>query len=323
MKKVLLSLLLLASIGFISPSIGQTVCPQLVPNSFTITPVPASGPDCFRFSFQFFTTAASDKSLTVQFSCAGNPSQTSACIIAPGKIGNNNVIATFTSPVLCCPVATLVVTIFSNTNSDCGGTTCRITQSTGGNPPVDIPVGTLPVSFSSFSATRNKSNVSIKWETASESNNKGFNIQRLTNTAWENVAFIPSAATGGNSTSDLSYTFTDANNHKGVSQYRIQQVDIDGKAKLSEIRSVKGEAMASKLLVYPNPSATGKVSVVFDDNAPKNVQVTDMSGRVVRSLRNVSNNISIEGLESGVYSIQVTDLFSSALSVEKVIIKKR
>ena len=67
------------------------------------------------------------------------------------------------------------------------------------------------------------------------------------------------------------------------------------------------------------------MNVVFEEgNGNRNVVVSDMSGRRVKQYRNVSsNNLIIEGLENGVYSIQVTDLISSALPVEKVIVKKR
>ncbi len=184
----------------------------------------------------------------------------------------------------------------------------------------------LPVDMKSFTASRSKSNVSVKWTTAAEWDNKGFYVQRNTRGSWENVAFVFSAAQDGNSSSDLSYSFNDLNNERGVSQYRILQVDIDGRSKASDIRSVRGEAMAAKLLVYPNPSMDGKISVVFEDggNAARSVIVSDMSGRMIKQYRNVStNNLSIEGLESGVYSIKVTDLSSAAVSVEKVIVKKR
>jgi hypothetical protein len=183
----------------------------------------------------------------------------------------------------------------------------------------------LPVSFKSFTAIRNKSNVAVKWTTATEQNNKGFYIQRNSKGSWENIALVFSAAPDGNSTSDLSYSFNDLNNEKGVCQYRILQFDFDGRAKASDVRSVRGEAMAAKLLVYPNPSMDGKVSVVFEEgNGARNVMVSDMSGRMIKQYRNVStNNISIEGLETGVYSIQVIDLSTAAITVEKVIIKKR
>jgi len=100
-------------------------------------------------------------------------------------------------------------------------------------------------------------------------------------------------------------------------------VDINGRSKISDIRSVKGEGSSNKLLVYPNPSNDGKINVVFDDHLAKNIVVRDMSGRMIRQFKNVINNLSIVNLESGMYSIQVTDLSTDAITVEKVIIKKR
>jgi len=184
----------------------------------------------------------------------------------------------------------------------------------------------LPVTFKSFTASRNKQNVGVKWQTASEQNNKGFNVQRKTTGNWVNVAFVFSLANGGNSSSDLSYAYNDANTEKGITQYRVMQVDLDGRSAASEIRSVRGEDIAAaRMVVYPNPSMDGRVNVMFEEgNGNRSVVVSDMSGRRVKQYRNVSSNtLVIEGLENGVYSIQVTDLTSSALSVEKVIIKKR
>src|SRR4030095_5470775 len=95
------------------------------------------------------------------------------------------------------------------------------------------PCAPLPVTLKSFTAARvSKSNVSLRWETASETNNSGFAVLRnLGSGAWEVVTFIPSQAPDGNSASPLVYTFTDLNSAKGITQYRIRQVDIDGRAK--------------------------------------------------------------------------------------------
>jgi hypothetical protein len=189
--------------------------------------------------------------------------------------------------------------------------------------PSESTCGALPVTFSNFHASRNKSSVALKWETASEQNNRGFNVQRNAKGVWETVAFVFSAADGGNSSSLLSYSYNDVNNEKGVSQYRIQQVDMDGKASYSAIRSVKGEGQVSKTVVYPNPATEGKVNVVLEDQGAKAVTVSDISGRVVRQYRSVVNSLVIDGLESGLYTIQITDLSSAVSTTEKVIIKKR
>jgi hypothetical protein len=184
----------------------------------------------------------------------------------------------------------------------------------------------LPVSFSSISATRTKQNVLVKWQTASEVNNRGFYVQRQVGAdEWKNVAFVFSAATNGNSSGNLSYSFNDLNTYKGISNYRIQQVDMDGNAKYSEVRSVRSEDMPNKLLVFPNPSINGKVSVVFDDAASlKDVIVSDVTGRVVKQYSSVSGStMEINVQHDGFYSIQVIDRTSGAMSVEKVVIKMR
>ena len=180
---------------------------------------------------------------------------------------------------------------------------------------------TTPVSFRSFNAVRNQSKVSLTWTTASEQNNHGFYVQKNDGSGWKDVAFVFSAADGGNSASDLDYAFSDVNNAKGVSQYRLLQVDIDGKAKFSEIRSVKGESQAARVLVYPNPSSTGNVTVVFDGQSIRDIQVNDISGRLIKRYSGVVNNLEINGLRTGVYTLQISDRANGASVVEKVVVK--
>jgi len=184
----------------------------------------------------------------------------------------------------------------------------------------DIP---LPVHFSSFNANRQSSTVAITWTTAFEQNNKGFYVQKNVNGEWTNVAFIFSQATGGNSTSALSYEYKDVNTAKGISQYRIQQVDIDGNAKYTDIRAVRGEGQASKLIVYPNPSDNGNLNLVFEDNnSLRDVQVSDIQGKIIRQYKQVGGNyLLIEKLTSGFYTLKVINRTTAASSVQKVVVK--
>lgn len=182
----------------------------------------------------------------------------------------------------------------------------------------------LPVKFKSFNANRTSaSNVTITWTTASEQNSKGFNVQKNVGGEWKTIAFVFSQTEDGNSSTDLSYSFKDANNEKGITQYRIQQVDLDGNAKYSDIRAIRSEGTVAKIVVYPNPSVDGKLSVVFDDNSSvRDVQVNDMQGRVVKSYKEITNNILvIEKLTSGFYTIKITNRNTAATSVEKVVVK--
>ncbi|MEO6611162.1 MAG: T9SS type A sorting domain-containing protein [Chitinophagaceae bacterium] len=184
----------------------------------------------------------------------------------------------------------------------------------------------LPVNFAAFTATRNKANVSISWSTASEQNNSGFAVERNVNGTWEQIAFVASQSFNGNSSSLLSYSYTDFNNVKGVSQYRIKQIDINATAKYSDIKAVVGESQGGRTVVYPNPSDNGKINVVFDNASAtsRDVTVTDMSGRIVKQLRGVTNNnVTIENLNPGIYSLRVVVPATGDQSVEKIVVNKR
>lgn len=187
--------------------------------------------------------------------------------------------------------------------------------------------GLLPVNFKSFTASRsNSTNVSVKWETATEQNAAGFAVERNIRGTWEQVAYIPSQAAGGNSSSVLTYQLNDLNAAKGISQYRIRQEDLDGAAKLSDIRSVRGEGQKGSTIVYPNPTDNGKVNIVFEGGeiTKRNISVQDMSGRIVKQWNNYSNNnIQIENLSPGFYTVRIVDIGTGEQSVEKVVVNKR
>ena len=194
--------------------------------------------------------------------------------------------------------------------------TCNIQQS-------EVPIP-LPVTFKSFNVNRkNVSTVGVSWTTASEQNNRGLNVQRNDGTGWRNVAYVFSQTVAGTSSSDLSYEFNDANTEKGVSQYRIQQVDLDGRASFSIIRAIRGENIAAKLLVYPNPSSTGNINVVFENGTGvRDISVSDATGRLVKSFKSITNSVLlIENLRKGFYTLKVTNRTTAASSVEKVVIK--
>ena len=126
-------------------------------------------------------------------------------------------------------------------------------------------------------------------------------------------------------TAYLSYQLNDLNATKGISQYRIRQVDLDGMAKISDIRSVRGEGQKASTIVYPNPSSDGRVNVVFQGEiAKRNVTVQDMSGRIIKEWRNyTNNNIQIENLTPGFYTIRIVNIETGEQDVEKAVVNKR
>ncbi|MEO6611638.1 MAG: T9SS type A sorting domain-containing protein [Chitinophagaceae bacterium] len=185
----------------------------------------------------------------------------------------------------------------------------------------------LPVLFSSFTVNRtNNTNVLLRWETATEINNSGFDLQRNKgDNRWQSVGFIASLSPNGNSTASLTYTYTDLNAGSLSMQYRIRQIDIDGRSKFSEIRTVPGMDQNRKLIVYPNPSEDGRINLFFENlGGKRDITLTDISGRIIRQWRNSStNNIPVTNLQPGIYILQVTDQKTGQKETEKIMINQR
>lgn len=182
----------------------------------------------------------------------------------------------------------------------------------------------LPVSLKSFNVKRVNTTATLTWETASEINNRGFSIQRNTGRGWSDVFFVESKAASGNSSSLLSYEFNEANTEKGVTQYRLKQVDVDGKSKMSDVRSIKGVSQVSKNMIYPNPSNDGSVNIIFDDErGSRDVLISDMGGRIIKQYRNVSaSTMRVDQLNPGMYTIRVINQASGSQQNEKLVINK-
>jgi len=208
------------------------------------------------------------------------------------------------------------IIITQNTGTADGASRVFLLQSTQCAP--------LAVTFKSLKATRiNQNHVVVNWETATETDNSGFAIQRnMGNNSWEIVSFIISQAPNGSSNSSLFYTFNDVNSNKGITQYRIKQVDLDGRAKFSEIRSVRGDAQKGKIIIYPNPSTNGRINVVFEEkDGIRDVTLSDMFGHTVRQWKRVTNNtLLIEKLGTGMYTLKVVVQKTGYISVEKIMV---
>jgi len=192
---------------------------------------------------------------------------------------------------------------------------------------INTPPSTLPVLYTFFTAKRTSSRqVTLNWQTAQELNSSGFEVQRqIGSGSWQVIAFIPSQAMKGTSTSPLTYTYVDNNNANGVTQYRLRQIDIDGNSEFSVTRSVVGEGQGGKMIVYPNPSNTGKVQVVFEAvNGTRDAVLTDVSGRVVKQWSAVTNNnLQIENMTSGYYNLRVILRETGEQTIQQIIVSKK
>ncbi len=84
---------------------------------------------------------------------------------------------------------------------------CKSSDTVSFDVTCSIP---LPVGLTDFTAVRRSGTALLQWVTLSETNNKGFGIQRSADgIKWDNLFFIDTKATKGNSNEKLAYTCTD------------------------------------------------------------------------------------------------------------------
>ncbi|MCL5030774.1 MAG: T9SS type A sorting domain-containing protein [Bacteroidetes bacterium] len=156
----------------------------------------------------------------------------------------------------------------------------------------------LPVELTSFAANINNNKVELNWQTATEVNNYGFEIQRAKksdNLMWEKIGFVEG---NGTSNSPKSYRFDDNNPLQSNLVYRLKQLDINGDYKYSkeiEINLTPKDYVLFQNYPNPfNPSTTIKFSL--PNRSFVNIKVYDITGREVAILFDGAK-------EAGTYSI--------------------
>ncbi len=238
-------------------------------------------------------------------------------------------------------------TVSDADNSGIGSVVLR--QGTAANAPTltldGIRIATswgevpLPVELTSFTANAFNSSVQLKWQTATEVNNYGFEIQRLNSPlassptsrsglnplpggeekGWMKIGFVNG---NGNSSSTKDYTFVDPaigtgkNISSGKYSYRLKQIDNNGAYKYSNVVEVSFMKPAKFALEqnYPNPfnpSTTITFSIPEDGHIV--LKLYDVLGREVQTLINENRKAGIhninfyaDNLSNGVYMYKLT-----------------
>ena len=164
----------------------------------------------------------------------------------------------------------------------------------------------LPVELTAFTATLRNAKVNLAWSTASEKNNKGFEVQRSQN--GKNFATLQFVAGQGNTSNATNYAVVDAQPFGGTSYYRLKQVDQDGTFAYSPVAVItNGGAVASEVSLYPNPAQdVVTVSLGQLPAAGARITVADMTGRVVLSDKLGTNGeLNVARLQAGTYIVTV------------------
>ncbi len=183
-----------------------------------------------------------------------------------------------------------------------------------------IGVGTsaptaLPVELTSFSVNFIGGNVVLRWATETEVNNYGFEIERASNSFisdWEKVGFVQGY---GNSNSPKEYSFIDIPNAGTKFQYRLKQIDNDGKYAYSSVINIEIKVLNEYTLNqnYPNPfNPSSVITYSIPVSSKVTLTVYDMLGKFITTLVNenqeagsYSVNFNAAGLSNGIYFYKI------------------
>lgn len=189
--------------------------------------------------------------------------------------------------------------------------------------------GAMPVELTSFTSSTADRNVKLNWITASEINNKGFDVERqnTVNTNWEKIGFVNGNGTV-NQTS--SYSFTDSKLNAGKYNYRLKQIDNNGNYKYYSLSNTIEIGLPGKYNLsqnYPNPfNPVTKIDYDLPKDSKISIKLYDITGREIMTLVNAqqsAGNYTIQlnagNLASGIY---IYSLVANSNGNNTVITKK-
>lgn len=171
----------------------------------------------------------------------------------------------------------------------------------------------LPVELTSFSAAIGNNIVTLNWQTATELNNNGFEVQRkIEASEFATIGFVQG---NGTTTNPNNYTFTDENISNGNYFYRLKQIDFNGRYEYSNVIEVEVRSLDSYAIEqnYPNPfNPTTTIGYVLKEKSIAKLILLNAIGEEIYVLVNEELDkgfhkfdLNASSLPSGVYFYQL------------------
>jgi hypothetical protein len=188
--------------------------------------------------------------------------------------------------------------------------------------PYFVGAAPLPVELITFTANSRKDLlVDLTWITASETNNRLFELERSTDGI--NYGSVYSTSGAGNSITPKTYKYSDKVPESGTYYYRLKQTDYNGESSVSDALAINITGK-QEIAFQPNP-VRDELLVTLRSESVSQITVTvfNQHGKPVMELHRKINTgiqqipLSMGSLPDGVYSVRVES--GSATYVQRVI----
>jgi len=171
----------------------------------------------------------------------------------------------------------------------------------GGGGGADAGKIPLPVELIDFRVSAISGQSLLVWSTASETNNRGFEVlHSLDGASWENIGFVSGR---GNPYSATNYDFTHTSPTIGVNYYRLRQYDLDGSMTLLPIQTIQFlSGSTEQVAIFPNPVE----HILHITNAGGIAQIYTLSGQLILQAhlpKRPVNTIDLSNLHRGVFQL--------------------
>jgi hypothetical protein len=163
----------------------------------------------------------------------------------------------------------------------------------------------LPIDLLSFSGECLSNQIRLNWETATETNNDYFSIERSNDGInWVEIGKINAE---GNSSTSSKYFLDDENQYDEISYYRLKQHDYSGVMRTFSPISVQNCYFGNEVLsIFPNP-AQNVININFNGDIEQvsDTKILDLFGRQTYQSSTYQSAINIENFEDGIYFLQL------------------
>lgn len=198
---------------------------------------------------------------------------------------------------------TYTVVLTSSNSQVTAAITFAINGTTASSSANVVFSSNLPVKWGDSRAYRKYKTQVVEWTTDEASNVSHFQVERSSNGRdWTVVLNKKQALTGEGR---HSYSFTDNEYNPGLINYRVREVDLDGKAAYSVVMMIEADPGFNRIIAYPSPADKLLYVGNIEKSKLSTIVLYSINGEKVREWNHPQESYDVSTVQPGIYLLKV------------------